>query len=142
MAARTGLTSMIQGHERPLIWIARSEYRRLLTSLDEIAARAPDVSRFLEAELERAILCSDHHLPSRVVRMGTRIHFRRDDDAPLEWGLLCYPDRTAPQEGRIAIGSPLGAALLGLREGAAMPYRDEEGCERLLRVERVVPLQA
>ncbi|MGQ9371470.1 GreA/GreB family elongation factor [Azospirillum sp. ST 5-10] len=118
---------MTEGTDRPLIWIGRTDYGRLLRSMERLEAQAPHVSAFLSGELDRAI-----------VRMGGRVLFRRGDDLPLEWGELVYPDQP-PGDGRITVASPLGAALLGLRDGARMPYVDADGTARRLSVERVLP---
>ncbi|WP_247878121.1 hypothetical protein [Azospirillum sp. TSO22-1] len=70
--------------------------------------------------------------------MSSRVLFRRADGMPLEWGELAYPDQP-PGDGRVTVASPLGVALLGLREGARMPYVDADGTRRWLSVERVLP---
>lgn len=129
---------MIEGIDRPLIWIGRMDYGRLLRAMDRLAVQAPDVSAFLSKELERAIVRPEGDLPRTIVRMGSRVLFRRDDGVPSEWGELVYPDRL-PTEGQITVASPLGVALLGLREGARMPYSDADGTTRWLSVERVLP---
>ena len=129
---------MIEGADRPLIWIGRTEYGRLLRAMDRLAGQAPDVSAFLSRELDRAIVRPEGDLPRTIVRMGSRVLFRRDDGLPFEWGELVYPDQS-PTEGQITVASPLGVALLGLREGARMPYGDADGTTRWLSVERVLP---
>ncbi len=129
---------MIEGTDRPLIWIGRTDYGRLLRAMDRLADQAPDVSAFLSRELERAIVRPEGDLPRTIVRMGSRVLFRRDDDVQSEWGELVYPDEL-PTEGQITVASPLGVALLGLREGARMPYSDADGTTRWLSVERVLP---
>jgi len=129
---------MTEGVDRPLIWIGRTDYGRLLRAVDRLAAQAPDVSAFLSRELDRAIVRPEGELPRTTVRMGCRVLFRRDDGMAPEWGELAYPDQP-PAEGRITVASPLGVALLGLREGARMPYGDADGPTRWLSVERVLP---
>ena len=129
---------MTEGIERPLIWIGRADYCRLLRAMDRLAVQAPDVSAFLSRELDRAIVRPDGDLPRTIVRMGSRVLFRRGDGMPPEWGELVYPDQS-PSEGQITVASPLGVALLDLREGARMPYIDADGTEHCLSVERVLP---
>jgi len=129
---------MTDGMERPLIWIGRADFSRLLRAMDRLMVQAPEVSAFLSRELDRAIVRSEGDLPRTIVRMGTRVLFRRTEDAPPEWGELVYPDEVA-MDGQVSIASPVGAALLGLREGARMPYVDADGDTRCLLVERVSP---
>ncbi|HYG89719.1 MAG TPA: GreA/GreB family elongation factor [Azospirillum sp.] len=124
--------------DRPLIWIGRADYGRLLRAMDRLAVQAPEVSAFLSRELDRAIVRPESDLPRTVVRMGSRVLFRRAEDTPSEWGELVYPDQV-PVDGQITVASPLGTALLGLREGARMPYIDADGITRCLSVERVLP---
>lgn len=122
--------------ERPLIWIGFADYVRLLQAMEEPDAWKPDVSAFLRRELDRAIVRPDGELPRAVVRMGTRVQFRRDDGVAAEWGTLAYPKQTAGDE-VVPIASALGAALLGLRQGACMTYADGAATRRL-SVERVL----
>lgn len=122
--------------ERPLIWIGFADYVRLLKAMEEPDAWRPDVSAFLQRELDRAIVRPDGELPRAVVRMGTRVLFRRDDGAAAEWGNLAYPEQAAG-DGVVSVASALGAALLGLRQGACMTYADGATTRRL-SVERVL----
>lgn len=121
----------------PPIWIGRTDSARLLRAMEHLAAQAPEVSAFLWKELDRAIVRPDGELPRAVVRMGTRVLFRPAEDLPAEWGELAYPEQP-PAGGRVSIGSPVGAALLGLRQGSGMTYVDG-GATRRLSVERVLP---
>lgn len=116
--------------EYPTIWIQRSDYHRLAGL---VASQAQPV---LAGELERAIVCHAGDMPTSVVRMGARVVFRRDLDAPLEWAELVFPDQ-ATGEGRISVTSPLGAAMIGLRRGARMAYQDVDGRRRHVVIERV-----
>jgi len=122
--------------ERPLIWVGFADYVRLLKAMEDPAAWRPDVSAFLRGELDRAIVRPDGELPRAVVRMGTRVLFRRDDGAATEWGKLAFPEQAAG-DGVVSVASALGAALLGLRQGACMTYADGAKTRRL-SVERVL----
>ncbi|HYD70078.1 GreA/GreB family elongation factor [Azospirillum sp.] len=123
--------------ELPPIWIGLADYARLLRAMEHLAAQAPEVSAFLCKELDRAIVRPDGELPRAVVRMGARVLFRRAEDMDAEWGELSYPEQP-PAGGRVSIASPVGAALLGLRQGSGMTYVDG-GARRQLTVERVLP---
>lgn len=132
------MTEGTKGMDRPPIWIGRADYGRLLRAVDGAVAQAPEVSAFLSRELDRAIVRPERDLPRTIVRMGSRVLFRRADGLPFEWAELVYPDQTLT-ESRISVASPLGVALLGLREGARMPYMDADGTTRWLSIERVLP---
>ncbi|MGC2855778.1 GreA/GreB family elongation factor [Novispirillum sp. DQ9] len=119
--------------DRPVIWIERADYRRLAG----LALAAPQGASPLADELARAIVCPEGDLPRSVVRMGARVVFRPDEDAPSQCAELVFPDQ-ADADGRISVTSALGTAMLGLREGAHMPYRDTDDRRRVLVVERVI----
>lgn len=121
--------------ERPCIWIERSDYSRLLALPAEVMA--PEVSSLLAEELGRAIVRAADDLPAAVVRMGDRIMFRRDSECEPEWGQLVFPEH-ACGAGNISVTSPLGAAMIGLRAGARMSYRDADNQQRCLVIERVI----
>ncbi len=129
---------MTEGTDQPLIWIGRSDYGRLLRTMDRLVEQAPDVSAFLSRELNRAIVRPEGDLPPTIVRMGSRVLFRCDNGVASEWGKLVFPEQLS-KEGQITIASPLGVALLGLREGTRMSYSDAAGHTRWLSVERVLP---
>ncbi|WP_454020001.1 GreA/GreB family elongation factor [Azospirillum sp. Marseille-Q6669] len=129
---------MTEGADRPLIWIGRTDYGRLLRAMGRLAVQAPDVSALLSRELDRAIVRREGDLPRTIVGMGSRVLFLRDDDMPCERGKPVHPDQSAI-EGQISLASPLGVALPGLREGARMPYSDADATMRWLSVERVLP---
>lgn len=124
--------------QSPLIWIERSDYSRLAMLVAGPGRFNPEVSAFLQAELERAIICQEEQLPPAVVRMGSRVLYRRDGQTVPDWGVLVYPSEPYAQ-GNISISSPLGAAMIGLQEGTSMAYRDDTGLVRRLTVERVHP---
>ncbi|HYG88556.1 MAG TPA: hypothetical protein VD978_20115 [Azospirillum sp.] len=96
-----------RGADQPLIWIERADYGRLLRAMDWPAVQAPEVQAFLSRELDRAIVRPESDLPWTIVRMGSRVLFRRADDTPAECGELVYPDQV-PTEGQITLASPWG----------------------------------
>lgn len=113
----------------PLIWIERSDYLRLLPL-------ARDEDMLLAREMARAIVCGAGDLPPAVAKVGDRIAYRHDR-GPMRWVDLVFPEQ-ADGRTRIPVTAPLGAALVGLREGASMEYINDCGEQRHLLVERVV----
>ena len=95
------------------------------------------VAAFLEAELERAVVCGDEDLPRDAVTMRARVLFRSAAGRDVESRVLVYPEDYDPSGAALSILTPLGVALLGLREGAAMRYATLQGAPREVRVEKV-----
>jgi regulator of nucleoside diphosphate kinase len=91
----------------------------------------------LAAELDRAIVCAPDAVMKDVVTMNSRIIFRTSDGAGPQSRILVYPHRYHPSGQFISVLSPLGAALIGLREGSRMLYADLHGVGHEVRVQKV-----
>jgi GreA/GreB family transcription elongation factor len=72
-----------------------------------------------------------------VVTMNSRVTYVDETAGVRTTVKLVYP-RGAAGRGRLPVTSPLGTALLGLREGQEIEWRFPLGGRRRLRVERVL----
>ena len=71
----------------------------------------------LRAFLDQARKVAPRRVPPDVVTMNTRVLVRHPGDEEPETYELTYPDS---ESGGLSVLSPLGAALLGAREGASV----------------------
>lgn len=122
----------------PLIYISTHDYGRLETLVHTQLAASHPIARFLKTELERAVVRPERHLPPDSVRMNRRVLFRVDDTGRTESRFLVYPQQYHTTGQYLSILSPLGVALLGLREGSGMAFRDLGGTGQRVTVEKVV----
>lgn len=124
--------------ELPPLFITSRDHRRLRALVDASRHKAnASVVRFLVAELDRAAIYRPDMIPPGVVTMNSRVFFRPDLNCPLESRTLVYEDDYAVLGGTVSVLTPLGSALIGLREHSAMPYVSLDGTRRMLVVERV-----
>lgn len=111
----------------PAILLTAQDHRRL----SELASRnvhfSEEVSLFLSSELERASTCDADEVPQDVVTMHSRLLFQVDWLAGMHARILSYPETYVANGQFISIESPLGVALVGLREGDRMPFTDLQG---------------
>lgn len=122
----------------PPVFISRRDFGRLEHLARVRPAHCADiVARFLIAELDRAIICRDDDLPANAVTMRSRVLFRPDVGRDIESRTLVYPHDYDPSGAVLSILSPVGVALLGLREGASMVYPALDGGIRRVAVEKV-----
>lgn len=94
--------------------------------------------QYLEKEVQRAKVVLDPlALPADVITMRSRVKLvNLDTGAELDC-VLVYPAERAPEEGRISVLAPLGAAMLGYRVGDVFEAELPKGpCK--FRVETVV----
>lgn len=91
----------------------------------------------LQAELDRATVTSPDQLSPDIVTMNSRVRLRDARGGRRAWIMtLVFPEDADPEEGRISVLAPLGAAILGCRVGQRVEFRvpgggDTRSCEIL-----------
>ena len=122
----------------PPVLLTSNDLRRLRALIMRARHETDDsVLQFLVRELDRAVVCQPDLIPADVVTMNSRVFFRRHIGQPVESRTLVYDGNYAVLGGAIPILTPLGVALLGLRDGSQMPYLSLQGVRYIARVERV-----
>src|SRR3546814_9485491 len=90
----------------------------------------------LRDETSRAKVYTRERIPRDVVVMGATVEFD-DANGSTRSVKLVYPNDADISAGRISILTPVGAGLIGLREGQSILWPDREGHERELTIVRV-----
>jgi regulator of nucleoside diphosphate kinase len=107
----------------------------------EAFRRKHRLAPFLGAEIRRALFCEDAILPEDIVVPGSRVSYRLDWRDATPFCPLVYPGDFHDETKQIALLSPVGVALLGLRAGDGMPvFIPESGVHtlRVVGVERAI----
>jgi len=91
----------------------------------------------LQRELHRATVVGESELPPDVVTMNSRVTYADDTARVRDTVKLVYPHAAAGR-GHLSVTTPLGTALLGLREGQEIEWHFPLGGRRRLRVEAVL----
>lgn len=116
---------------RPRITVARSDHQQLLALAASGNGNA--AADTLWGEMERARVVADPKLPTDVVRMGSRVHYRTDRDEVLEV-VLVFPVDADISQGKVSVLTPVGAALIGLRTGQSITWEARDGRKHALTV--------
>lgn len=82
----------------------------------------PDMLRQLEAELNRALVIDETHIPADVVTMNSRVLYEDECSGDLAETRLVYRDPMFPGENHVSVLAPIGAALLGLSVGQPITW--------------------
>lgn len=122
---------------RPPIHMIEEEADKLSDLALTIATRLPQVSDLLIRETSRARLHKRSAIPSDVITMGASVEFVDEGSGARRTVQLVYPPEADIEAGRISILTPVGAGLIGLREGQSILWPDRDGRERLLAIVRV-----
>ncbi|MET0373151.1 MAG: nucleoside diphosphate kinase regulator [Rhizorhabdus sp.] len=107
-----------------------------LTAL-AIAARdrQRQVSDLLLSEIDRAIIHRPGDIPADAVTMNARVAFSDAASGGVPRTVqLVYPGQADIALDRISILTPVGAGLIGLRQGQSILWPDREGRERRLTI--------
>ena len=104
--------------------------------------RFPDVCEQLLEEVGRARLCPQTDLPEDVVAMGSDVTYRDARSGAVRQVRLVYPRQADVALGHISILTPIGAALIGMRVGAAILWPDRDGQLRDIIIDAVVQAKA
>lgn len=96
--------------------------------------RTPQVSDLLLEEIGRAKIYVAAKIPADVVTMGSTVAFVDDANGASRTVQLVYPGDADISAGRISILTPIGAGLIGMREGQDIQWPDRDGHERKLSI--------
>jgi regulator of nucleoside diphosphate kinase len=120
-------------HDRlPEIIVGDSDHARLTNLATAALEAVPDTAEELLSELDRAKIVADESVPQDVVRMGSVVEFRSDNDRKRV--TLVFPPEADIATGKVSVLTPVGAALLGLATGGSITWTARDGSSHELTV--------
>jgi regulator of nucleoside diphosphate kinase len=111
---------------KPDIIVSEADERSLTRLAADALGRSPDLGKELLAEIERACVVPGTSVPRGVVQMGSIVEFRQEGGRTRRVQLV-YPGQADIALNRISILTPIGTALLGLREGQSIEWKARDG---------------
>ncbi|MFD2856244.1 nucleoside diphosphate kinase regulator [Seohaeicola zhoushanensis] len=122
---------------RAKIVIAEETLERLEALAEGAYNRTPELADQLLEELGRARIVSAARLPVNVVSMGRAVTYLDEVSGEEKTVTPVFPEEADISRGLISALTPIGVALIGLAEGASLPWQTRGGETRVLRVLRV-----
>ena len=122
------------------IIITAEDFQRLEALLASSVVRLiSDSDRLdeLKAELRRARVVPQDHVPSDVVTMNSTVSLRDLRTNEVETYTLVYPERADIANNKLSVLAPIGTAILGYRAGDEFSWHVPQGW-RELKVEEVI----
>lgn len=119
--------------KEPMITLTELDYYRLSSLLE----KEPAIDD-LENEIERARVVDFPEVPTDLVTMNTRFTYLNVTDDKICEMTIVYPPQANVEKRWISITAPLGAALIGLREGDEIDWTFPDGKTRTLRILSVI----
>ena len=106
----------------------------ILSEQDYIRLSVLANDELLGEELGRAIVMSADQVPPNVVTMGSRIIYMDESNGISREIELSFPEEADINNAKVSVLSPVGSALIGLREGQVIDWPFPNGKSRRLRV--------
>lgn len=117
-----------------VIIVTEKDYQRLNYILKDLDALEVED---LEIELERAKIVADSEIPRDVVTMNSQVEYCDLTSGKTNTVILVYPENASIEDKKVSILSPLGSALIGLREQQELNWRFPNGETHRLRIVKV-----
>ena len=124
-------------HKDPPVILDGAYAERLHGLASAAMDRVPDVATRLLEEIERAEVLPSDEVPPSVVNIGSTVTFRDDSNTRLQTVTLVLPPDADIGQQRVSVLTPIGAALIGLTEGASIAWKTRTGETRALTIIRV-----
>ena len=119
---------------RPAIIINEFDAERIDRLLEQPAYANSPVASALNDELDRAQMCAPEDMPHDVVSMNSQVRFRDLTTGEERVRTLVFPAQMTDSSSQLSVMAPVGAALLGLREGSTIHWELPGGASTHLEV--------
>ena len=119
------------------ITIAACDYDRLAELVEITRCTLPEISLYMQEELDRAKIVTEADPAS--VQMGSSVRFIDHGSGKMHNIRLVYPVDASLADGRLSVLTPVGSALLGQQAGSTALCRSAAGHVRPLTVVSVIP---
>jgi regulator of nucleoside diphosphate kinase len=116
------------------IALPAGDYARLSALARAAWTRTPALASGLADELDRADILAEDGRSERVVCMNCETEFRDETTGKVQKVTLVYPEDADISKRRVSVLTPIGTALIGLREGDTMTWETPGGETRHLTV--------
>lgn len=118
---------------RPTIVVGDEDHRKLMNLAMSGFGAAQDAADELLTELERAKVKPTSTISGDIVRMGSTVSYRTEDDKGRTVRLV-YPAEADISNGSVSVLTPIGTALIGLRIGQTITWTARDGRRHSLTV--------
>lgn len=81
----------------------------------------------LQEELKNAKLVEKDEFPADIVRLNSKVRIKAEDREDVMELILVMPDKADMKERKISVVAPVGAALIGFRQGQKVSWQVPAG---------------
>jgi regulator of nucleoside diphosphate kinase len=121
-------------HARPAVTLSVEDYERLSVLAHAARKHMPDLADELAEEIGRARVLARGKHPQHIVSMNSEVEFRDDTTGRIQTVTLVYPEDADISQRKISVLTPVGTALIGVRNGHSITWETPNGEVRQLTV--------
>ena len=121
-------------HTRPPIILIDTEADALFNLALAARGKSQMGADLMLEELERANSCKRADMPRDVVTMMSHVVFADEGTGEQHEVQLVYPKMADAQHRRISATTPIGAGLIGMRQGDTIEWPNRSGISRRLTI--------
>jgi regulator of nucleoside diphosphate kinase len=119
---------------KPTVTLSAEDYERLSALAHAARKRMPDLADELADEIGRARVLAKGKHPEHIVCMNSEVEFRDDTTGRVQRVTLVYPEEADISQRKVSVLTPVGTALIGLRNGHSITWETPNGEVRQLTV--------
>jgi regulator of nucleoside diphosphate kinase len=122
------------------VYLTDYDYQRLgllLEIMNSVPQNRRDDLSCLEDLLVTCHIVTHDEMPENIVTINSRVKYFDLDTSQEKIATLVFPINTDLSSGRIAVTSPIGAAILGYAEGDVVAWKVSSG-RRSIRIDKVL----
>lgn len=93
----------------------------------------------LASEVQRAIVVRDSAFPVNTIRINSRVKVTDLDSGEVYLFNIVLPEQADIKQKKISVLAPMGAALIGFREGDEVSWKMPRGVKRIKVLEVANP---
>lgn len=121
--------------KKPALVLSKQDYLNLSRLIDSLPEDI--ITDQLAEELERARIVSAEKLPRNAVAMGATITFTVESTGKTFTYQLVYPTELDNTDSKLSVLSPVGSAIIGLKEGQSIDWVINRNHRTIIHVSRV-----
>jgi len=121
----------------PSIHLIDAEYDVIADLALGLARQAPELSKMIMDEIDRAEIHTRDAIPADVVTIGSEVEVLDAQTGASRQLKLVFPNEADVEAGRVSILTPIGAGLIGLGVGQSIDWPYPDGSSRLLKILKV-----
>lgn len=134
MEPQTTMTAAKKRLRTPKIVICADYLARIEALAENAIHRNPSLAKKLLKEVGRARIAKAAKMPETTVSIGSTVTYRDEDTGQQNTIVLVFPADADISQQKVSLMTPIGAALLGLSQGASFHWETIDMQRRTLTV--------